>query len=49
MLNERGETVGRAEITLLNDPGLTLDARALDQILVELVALLLGDDRAHIG
>jgi hypothetical protein len=33
----------------VDDAGLTVDAGALDDIVVELVAFLLGDERCHIG
>jgi hypothetical protein len=49
LLDERGEAFGGTEIALVNDPGLPLHASALDQIVVELVALSLGDNRTHTG
>jgi hypothetical protein len=33
----------------VDDAGLAVDAGAFDDIVVELVALLLGDERGHIG
>jgi hypothetical protein len=33
----------------VDDAGLAIDASALDDVIVELVALLLGDERSHIG
>jgi len=33
----------------MDDAGLAVDAPAFDRIVVKLVALLLGDERSHIG
>jgi hypothetical protein len=33
----------------VDDPGLATDAGAFDDVIVELVALLLGDEGVHIG
>jgi hypothetical protein len=48
VLDERGDLVGGTEIRLVDDAGLALDARAFDDVIVELVALLPGDERGHI-
>jgi hypothetical protein len=33
----------------MDDAGLAIDAGAFDHVVVELVALLLGDERGHTG
>jgi len=33
----------------MNDAGLAVDAGAVDDVVVEVVAFLLGDERCHIG
>jgi hypothetical protein len=49
VFDERGHLFGASEIRLMDDARLTVDARALDDVVVELLAFLLGDERGHIG
>ena len=49
IFDQRGYFIGGAEIRLMDDAGLAVNASALDNIVVELVGLLLGDERRHIG
>ena len=47
MLDEFGDFFGGAEIGLMNDARFAVDASAFDDIVVELVALFLGDERSY--
>ena len=47
--DQRRDFLGRAEIRLVDDAGLAVDAGALDDIVVKFVGLLLGDEGRHIG
>ncbi len=49
ILDECGDALGGTEIRLVDDAGLTVDARAFDNVVVELVGFLLGDEGRHIG
>jgi hypothetical protein len=49
VFDEVGNLLGGTEISLVDDPGLAVDAGAFDDVVVELLALLLGDERCHIG
>src|SRR5438094_7345830 len=44
VLDKGGNLVGSAEIRLVDDAGLALDASAFDDVVIELLALLLGDE-----
>ena len=48
VLDQGGDLVGRAEISLVDNAGFTLDARAFDDVVVELVTFFLGDEGGHI-
>ena len=48
-LDQLGDLLGGAEIGLMNDAGLAVDAGAFDDVVIELVAFLLGDEASHIG
>ena len=43
-----GDFLGRAQVGLVDDAGLAVDAGAFDEV-VELVAFVLGDKRCRIG
>ena len=47
--DESGDLLGSSEIGLVDDTRLAVDPSALDDVIVELVGLFLGDDRRHIG
>ena len=47
--NHLGEFLGGTEVGLMNDAGLAVDAGTFDDVVVELVALLLGDEACHTG
>jgi len=47
--DQRRDFLGGAEIRLVDDAGLAVDACALDDIVLEFVGLLLGDEGRHIG
>src|SRR5271157_1981443 len=49
VLDERGHLFGATEISLVNNARLAVDACALDDVVVEMLAFLLGDERCHIG
>src|SRR5580765_8450636 len=49
VLDQSSDFIGGAEIRLVDDARLAIDAGAFDDVVVELVALLLGDERGHIG
>ena len=49
VLNQSGNALGRAEIGLMDDAGLTVDAGALDDVVVELVGFFLGNEGSHRG
>ena len=49
VFDERGHLFGATEISLVNNARLAVDASALDDVVVELVAFLLGDERCHTG
>src|SRR5208282_6683096 len=42
-----GQLLGGAEVSLMNNAGLTLDAGTIDHIVVELVAFFLGYEARH--
>jgi hypothetical protein len=44
-----GDFFGAAEISLVNNARLAIDASALDDVVIEPLAFLLGDERCHIG
>ena len=44
-----GEFLGGAEVGLMNDTGLAVDAGTFDDVVVEFVAFLLGDEACHTG
>jgi hypothetical protein len=47
--DQSGDLFRGAEVALMNDAGLTVDAGALDDVVVELVAFLFRDEAGHIG
>jgi len=47
--NQLGDFFSGAEVGLMDDAGLTLDAGAFDDVVVELIAFLLCDERRHTG
>src|ERR1039457_4532653 len=47
--DERGHLFGATEISLANIARLAVDACAFDDVVVEMIAFLLGDERCHIG
>ena len=47
MLDEFGEFFGSTQIGLMDDAGFALDAGAFDDVVVEFVALLFGDEAWH--
>jgi hypothetical protein len=49
LLDQGGDLLGGAEIGLMNDARLAVDARAFDDIVLALVGLLLGDKGRHTG
>jgi hypothetical protein len=49
VFDKRGHLFGAAEISLMNDAGVAVYARAVDDVIVEVVAFLLGDERCHTG
>jgi len=49
VLDEGGDLLGSTEIRLMDDARLAIDAGAFDDVIVELVALFLGDEGRHIG
>ena len=49
VFNQRGDLLGGAEVRLMDNAGLAVNASALDDIVVEFVRLLLGDEGRHIG
>jgi hypothetical protein len=49
VFDEGGDLLGGTEISLVDDPGLAVNAGAFDDVVVELLALLLGDEGGHIG
>jgi hypothetical protein len=49
VFNQRGDLLGGAEIRLMDNAGLAVNAGALDDIVIEFVRLLLGDEGRHIG
>src|SRR6202008_2639249 len=49
LLDEFGDFFGGAEIGLMNDAGLAVDASAFDEVVVEAVALFLFDEASHRG
>ena len=48
-LQQIRQSVRSSQIGLLHDAGLAIDAGTLDDVIVELVAFLLADERRHIG
>jgi hypothetical protein len=49
VFDEGGYPLGRTEVGLMDDPGFALDASALDDVVVEGVGFLLGDEGSHTG
>lgn len=49
VFDEGGHLLGTAKVGLVDDAGLAVDAGAFDDVLVELVGLLLGDEGSHTG
>lgn len=49
VLDESSKALGGTEIGLMDDAGLAVDAGALDDVVVELVGFLFGDEGGHIG
>jgi hypothetical protein len=49
IFNQRGDFLGGAQIGLMDDAGLAVDASAFDDVVVKLVGLLLGDEGRHTG
>ena len=49
VLDQGGNAFSGAEIGLMDDARLAVDAGAFDDVVVELVAFLLGDEGSHIG
>ena len=49
VFNQCSDLLGGAEIGLVNNAGFAVNASALDDIVVEFVCLLLGDEGRHIG
>jgi hypothetical protein len=45
--NQGGDLFGGAEIALMDDAGVAVDAGTLDHVVVQLVALLLCDEAGH--
>jgi len=43
------QLLGGAQVSLVDNAGLALDAGAVDDVVVELVAFLFGDEAWHIG
>lgn len=48
-LDQSGDALGRAEVGLMDDAGLAVDAGAFDDVIVERVGFLFGDERGHTG
>jgi hypothetical protein len=49
VFDEGGDAFGGAEIGLVDDAGFAVDAGAFDDVVVESVGLLLGDEGGHTG
>jgi hypothetical protein len=49
VLDQVGDLFGGAQIGLVDDAGFAIDASAFDDVVVELIALFLGDEGGHIG
>ncbi len=49
LLDEFGDFFGGAEIGLMNDARLAVDASAFDEVVVQAVALFLFDEASHQG
>ena len=49
IFDQRRDFLGRAEIGLVDNPRLAIDAGAFDDIVIKLVAFFLGDERSHTG
>ena len=49
VFDEGGDLLGSTEIGLVDDAGLAIDAGAFDDVVVELLAFLLGDEGGNIG
>jgi hypothetical protein len=49
VFNQRGDLLGGAEIRLMDNAGLAVNASAVDDIVVKFIRLLLGDEGRHIG
>jgi len=49
VFDQGGHLIGRAEVGLVHDAGLAVDARAVDHVVVEFVALFLSDEGCHMG
>jgi len=44
-----GQFFGGAEVSLMDDAGLALDAGTFDDVVVEFIAFFLGDEACHTG
>ena len=49
VFDERGHLFGATEIGLVNNARLAVDASAFDDVVVDLLAFLLSDERRHTG
>ena len=49
VLDQGGDALGGAEVGLVDDAGLAVDAGAFDDVVVEGVGFLLGDEGGHTG
>jgi hypothetical protein len=49
LANQGGDLFGGAEVALMDDARPAVDASALDDVVVELLALFLRDEACHIG
>ncbi|MFN8941387.1 MAG: hypothetical protein ACK5ZJ_16775, partial [Acidobacteriota bacterium] len=49
VFDEGGDAFGGAEIGVVDDAGFAVDAGAFDDVVVESVGLLLGDEGGHTG
>ena len=47
--DQSGDLFGGAEVALMDDARVAVDAGALDDVVVELVAFLFRDEAGHIG
>src|ERR1700739_2611404 len=49
IFDQGGDAFGRAEVGLLDDTGLAVHTGTFDDVVIELVGFLLGDEGGHIG